>query len=296
MSLQVGIMTLIKDLSRRLAPLISEPTIAEQEAWWMLEKLTQKNKARLLLEGEVNLSVQESQMLDSWIIQRVDHKKPLQYILGSVPFAGLDIIVQTPILIPRIETEEWITWLIKKLQPVKDESLDILDLCSGSGCIALALAAAFPKWTITGIDINQKALELANKNKLCSKLENVDFILSNLYQRLNQNKKFDVIVSNPPYLSAEEYRKLTDDVKLWEDPIALQAEQEGLAIYERIIEGAKHYLKEESCLSSVQLPRIIVELGQNPQGVQSLFEQHGFQAIQIHQDMQQKERWATVCV
>jgi len=139
--------------------------LAEQEAWWFLEHATGKTQSALLSDDTITLTPEQQKNLDTWVMQRVKEKKPIQYIIGNVPFCNLEILVKPPILIPRPETEEWVSWLIEQLAPVKDEPLQILDLGSGSGCIGLALAKALPQSTVIGLDKNPQAIELAEKNK-----------------------------------------------------------------------------------------------------------------------------------
>ena len=100
---------------------------------------------------------------------------------------GSEIFVEPPILIPRPETEQLTSWLIEKLKKVKNEKLNILDLCSGSGCISLALASALPNAFIVGADINPQAITLAQKNKKHNKIENATFIQSDLYSNIYQD-------------------------------------------------------------------------------------------------------------
>ena len=162
--------------------------IPEQEAWWLVQKITSKNKSFLLLNRTIQLTSDQEITLFKWVNERIN-KKPLQYILGSVPFCNLDILVKPPILIPRPETEEWSSDLIKKLPNIP---LNILDLCSGSGCITLALTKALPKARVIGLDIEQEAIDLALENKRHNDIHNVDFIKSDLYEAVH-HKTFDLI-------------------------------------------------------------------------------------------------------
>jgi release factor glutamine methyltransferase len=285
------IQELVAALRTQLLPCCQQPEGARQEAWWMLEKLTGKSKGILMGQTLVQLSDDERATLDLWISHRVLQNKPLQYILGTVPFCDLEIIVQPPILIPRPETEEWVTWLIDQYKVLKNHELAILDLCTGSGCIALALAKAFPKATVVGIDINHDAIELAQKNKRHNAIDNVHFIVSDLYQALDPLESFDLIVSNPPYLTDQEYQQLMPDVKLWEDEQALVADEQGLAIYKRIASQARSHLDTTSILRSYDLAQIVAELGMHPEAVSRIFKNNDFGNIRLHKDMQGVARW-----
>jgi release factor glutamine methyltransferase len=205
-------------------------------------------------------------------------------------------MVEPPILIPRPETEEWVTWLIGELQPVAQHKITILDLCTGSGCIALALAHALPLAHVVGIDKNPAACSLAQKNKCHNKLTNVHFIESDLFSALKQNASFDIIVSNPPYITASEYTQLQPEVVQWEDKHALIAEENGLFFYQRIAHDAKKILNPASVLNQEKLPRVVVEIGNESQKIMHIFEHMGYKNIQNHKDMQGAIRWISAYV
>lgn len=264
---------------------------AAQEAWWLLEALTGASKTVLLTQSTIILTHEQEQKLGDWLKQRIDDKKPLQYIIGSVPFCGVDIILKPPILIPRPETEEWVSWLIEQLQSAKNESLTILDLCTGTGCIALALAHALPKARVVGIDINPAAVELALSNQRHNGLANVTFMQSDLFTVFGDDQTFDLIVSNPPYVTKAEYGVLDPSVRDWEDRNALVAEQQGLAFYEHIASHAHQYLRVDSILNARSLSRMVVELGTNHHAVEKIFQEHGFVVSGAHKDLQSMVRW-----
>jgi release factor glutamine methyltransferase len=263
---------------------------AQQEAWWILEHTTGKKRSELLAQKNISLTTEEQSILTECVRQITIEHKPLQYILGSVPFCDLEIKVEPPILIPRPETEEWCTWLIDQLKAYSNQNLQILDLCCGTGCISLALAKALPKSTVIGIDINTQAIALSEKNKLKNKIENIKFIQSDLYENIPEKSRFDLIVSNPPYIREAEYEKLEKSVTDWEDKSALVADENGLEFYKEIIEGAHLYLKDDSSISS----RIVLEFGldQAEQIKNSLLEKQ-FDSIEIHRDAMGKERWVS---
>ena len=284
----------ITTLTTQLRAVCDNQHAAEFEAWLVMEHVSGKSKAQLLAAESVDLSRAQQQQLNDMLTQRIEHKKPLNYLLGWVPFCDLKIIVESPILIPRPETEELVTWLLEQLQPVRDQGLRILDLCTGSGCIALALAKHLPKAQIVGIDINPQAVALANKNKEHNRIHNAEFIESDLYQKLDPNKPFDLIVSNPPYISHAEYQQLSSQIKQWEDRNALVADNEGLLFYERIARAARSYLKHNSTVVKHRIPCIVVELGTSPKAVQKIFADNGFGTVSVHRDLQGVERWVGV--
>ena len=286
-----NISQMINTITHQLSDVAGSKHAGQLEAWWLLEKLTGKKKVALLIEQTTTLTPEQEQQLEAWLHQRIKDRKPLQYILGLVPFCGLEILVEPPVLIPRPETEEWVTWLIEQLKPVADKPLHILDLCSGSGCIALALAQALPASVVIGLDIEPKAVALAEKNKQHNKVTNAQFKLSDLYHVLGTDQTFDLIVSNPPYITPEEFEKLSPEVQLWEDKKALVAQKRGMEIYERIVQESPRFLTKSSVLTARNLPRIVLELGNFPEEVGGLLEGAGYSNIRLHQDMQKSTRW-----
>lgn len=224
----------------RLYDYLHDPIGAAQEARWLLAHALTIPMAQLIALTRP-LTATELSAYEELLSARIHDEKPLAYILGSVPFCGLLLSVEPPILIPRHETEELVTVLIEQLKPYA--GLRILDLCSGSGAIALALAKHLPSATVIGVDISQQALTLANKNKTISSLSNVSFVLSNLFTALETSEPFDVIISNPPYIPLTEWEALPNTVKKWESSIALVGgDPDGLALYRAIIEQAPHFL------------------------------------------------------
>jgi release factor glutamine methyltransferase len=277
-----NIIHIIHELSQRIPP---------HEAWWLLEKITNQTKAELLALGTINLSPHQEQTLHQWITERVIYQKPLQYIVGSVPFCGLDVIVRPPILIPRPETEEWATWLINslKLQEIKTP-FTILDLCCGSGCIGLALAHAFPEVHVVGIDISQQALDLALENKKHNNISNITFVQSDMFENLPPDFYCDIIVSNPPYLAPEELIYTHPEVHRWEDHQALVSRHHGMYFYECIFENSLRYVQSKNYV----FPQIIVEIGLAQQEIDSLLKLYGFKNFEILYDQQGRPRWVAV--
>ncbi len=285
---------LVSSMAQKLIPVCPHPNSAEQEAWWLVEKLLKKSRTALMLAREIELTPEQSLKLSQWVVQRTQQRKPLQYILGSVPFCGLDILVHPPTLIPRPETEEWTSWLIAQLQPLKNEKLEILDLCSGSGCIALALAQALPNSRVTGIDLSGDAVHLSRENKKHTKTENVTFLESDLFEDIDLEARFDLIVSNPPYIDEAQYKSLGEEVLFWEDKNALVAKNKGLAVYERIIAQAAGFLNSRSPIASGNIPQIVFEIGyEQGAAVASLLQKAQFTNVTVHKDLEQKDRWVT---
>jgi len=291
-----NIQDIITASKKKLKAVCEHDHIAEQETWWMLEHLTNKKRAELLLNSCLELTPAQHEKLELWIHERVTEHKPLQYILGSVPFCDLEILVRPPILIPRPETEEWVTWLIQKLEPVKDQKLLLLDLCTGSGCIALALAKNLPNAHVIGIDKNPQAIVLAQKNQEHTQISNVTFMLSDMYEVLKPEQQFDLIVSNPPYLAAHEFAGLDQSVRAWEDYNALVADDQGYALYDRLLSQAKKYLKNNSVLCDNAIPQVVFEIGIAQRSIDSWLTKFTFNKIEINRDLEGVARWVLVQV
>lgn len=181
-----------------------------------------------------------NQRLEAYLKQ-VEHGKPIQYILRSQPFCGLDIITRSPVLIPRPETEQMTLYALHKL-PTRP--LRVLDLCCGSGCIGLSVKKHLPSARVTLVDIQPAALRLSALNSRKFGLD-VELMKADLLGDLSEfdGRFFDVILSNPPYISDVEYANLDKSVVEWEDKAALvgvgESNSDGLKYYDKIIELIK---------------------------------------------------------
>lgn len=172
-------------------------------------------------------------------IKRLENGEPVQYIVGNVDFYGLHFIVNKNVLIPRFETEELVEKTIHMIKKYFKKNLDIVDLGTGSGCIAITLKKELNA-NVDAVDISDKALEVAKQNAFHNKAD-INFYLGDMLKPLS--KKYDVIISNPPYISrTEEIMKI---VKNNEPHTALYADHDGLYFYEEILKNAKNYLKDQ---------------------------------------------------
>ncbi len=186
---------------------------------------------------------EEKQKKFAELIEFRIHGKPLQYILGKQYFMGLEFIVNENVLIPRADTEILVYEAIKELENIKKPK--VLDMCTGSGCIAISLAKNVKNAEIFAVDISSEAIDVAREN---SKINGTDvkFIKSDLFESIIDTQ-FDMIVSNPPYISKEEMGKLEKDV-LNEPHLALYGGEDGLDFYRNISEKAVNYLKTSGFL------------------------------------------------
>lgn len=277
--------------TKQLQQTITDPTLRNQYAWWLLEKITNKSKTMLMVNQSHELSEADKTLLDTYLHQIVHEHKPIQYILGFVPFADLDILVEPPILIPRPETEEWAINLIIQLKNLPHQNLRILDLCTGSGCIALALAHALPEAHVWGIDISKEAIALAQRNARHNDITNCTFIESDLFANVPRDLTFDIIVSNPPYIAHNEASLLDASVTEWEDSRALFASDNGLSIITQIVTHAPHYLHNNSALHELTIPSLTLEIGhQQGHAVKEILECAGYEQVHIIPDMAHKDR------
>ena len=186
---------------------------------------------------------------------------PAQYIIGHAEFFGMQLKVDERVLIPRPETEELVELILA--ENPKD-NLKVLDIGTGSGAIALALAKNRPDWSVTAADISQEALDLASEN---AKNQNLQIFLKKSDCFTEISEKYDIIVSNPPYISREDESEVGLNVLHSEPHLALFADEDGLAIYRRITEDAKDYLKDGG--------KIYLEIGyKQGQSVPALFRKY----------------------
>lgn len=176
-------------------------------------------------------------------LKRLESGEPVQYIVGNVDFYGYNFIVNKNVLIPRFETEELVEKTINYIKQYFNKKVDIVDLGTGSGCIAITLKKEID-CNVDAVDISNKALELA---KLNAKRNNtiINFYHGNMLEPLN--KKYDVIISNPPYIAYNE--KIMDIVKYNEPHNALYAADNGLYFYKQIIKNSKKYLKDKNIMA-----------------------------------------------
>lgn len=175
-----------------------------------------------------------------------------------------------------------------------NEPLQILDLCTGSGCIALALADALPKAKVYGTDIADAALALAHENAQHNHITNVNFIKSDLFEKISAAQKFDLIVANPPYIPEQNWSTLEPSVKDWEDKHALIAPDQGLALIKKIIATAPAYLKPNNLLKKLGIHQLYIEIDETQGAIVSTYLQnHGYTHTTIAKDLAGKDRLAS---
>ena len=179
-------------------------------------------------------------------VRRRGAREPLQYVLGTAPFHDLVLAIDRRVLAPRPETEQ----LVERIRErTESEPMRILDLGTGSGAIALAMGQIYPNAAVIGVDSDSGALEVARANARSNSLEHrVEFLESDWFDRIDPGERFDLIVSNPPYLSECEWSEAPPEVREHEPRSALVADNEGYGALEIILEAARDRIEPGGCL------------------------------------------------
>lgn len=242
------------------------------------------NKGELILADEMRLSESDLLYFRS-IVKRLLNNEPLQYIFGDTEFYGLIIKCDKRALIPRPETEELVDWVVADLKQKQVEK--ILDLCTGSGCIALALKSQFSKAKIHAVDYSSDALKLAKENSVRLQLD-ITMIELDVLKDLSDNNfdldSYDVWISNPPYIPVNEKTLMHSNVLDFEPEMALfVADDQALIFYQVIAEKALRYLKTGG--------HLYFELNENyAEETFKLITDLGFEAVELKLDLQGKKR------
>lgn len=219
------------------------------EAELLFSEILNCDRPSLYLKKNYLLDKEKS-VLISKVLKRRISAEPIQYILGKTEFMGLEFKVSPDVLIPRPETEilvETAICVARQYAGTPARGLNILDLGTGSGCIAISLAKLIPDAKISASDISQDALKISGLNAKLNNV-NINFLQGDLFNAYGLKlKTFDLIVSNPPYIASSEIKKLQPEVQR-EPLIALDAGKDGLDFYKRIIRQARKYLSNEGFL------------------------------------------------
>jgi len=254
---------------------------ARLSAELLLAHVLHLNRIELYLQFERIVTPAERETFKA-LIQRRSQREPLQYILGQAEFYGLTFKVTPDVLIPRPETELLVDTIIEYLRQFPVEKPEILDIGTGSGCIAITLKHQVPAAAVTAVDISPAALEIARENARMHGVE-IEWIAGDGIRFLAEtSSKYHVIVSNPPYIAEKEWASLQPEVQQYEPRQALVSGSTGLEFYERVIPLARSRL----------LPggRLVMEIGYNQgKAVSQLMKTHGFRH-ELKQDYQHINR------
>ena len=212
----------------------------------------------------------------------VKDKLPLQYLLNEQEFYGRKFYVNKGVLIPRQDTEILVEKAINIVKDKKIETPKILDIGSGSGVIGITMALEIENSKVLGIDVSDVAIEISNKNREILKAKNIKIIKSNLFENVSF-KEFNMIISNPPYISRDEIDVMSENTLTWEPEEALFAENEGLYFYNEICDKGYEYLQKEGYL--------LFEIGyKQGEKVKTIMEKKGYKEIEIIKDLQGLDR------
>lgn len=234
----------------------------------------------MALGKEVSMTQEEEKVLDH-VIQRLKKHEPIQYILGEAYFAGRCFTVTPAVLIPRPETEEMVHHI---LQENKRAGLKIIDIGTGSGCIAITLKKTLEKSVVCALDISENALKVAREN--ARKLDaQVYFIQADIFSDAPLSGRWDIIVSNPPYVRLVEQKLMQKNVLYYEPPQALFVEDaQPFIFYTRIAVLAKKHLTRGG--------KVYLEINEAfGKTIAGLLRHAGFDKVAVRQDLQGKDRW-----
>ena len=248
------------------------------DAWYLLEYVTGVSKAMYFAEPERAVSEENADRYIDCIRRRAAHI-PLQHITGEQEFMGYPFCVNEHVLIPRQDTEILVEEAIQIMRP----KMKILDMCTGSGCIVLSiLKMCREKYYMTdlqgiGADVSEEALKVARENSRRLEVP-VTWIQSDLFAKIPEEEKYDVIVSNPPYIETAVIDTLQEEVRLHDPYIALDGKEDGLYFYRRIISEADKYLKPQG--------KLMFEIGcDQAEAVEELMKNAGYEQITVKKDL-----------
>ena len=251
---------------------------AKNDAWLLLEMVCKIDRSFYYLHMEEDLLEEQLREYEIALKKRAEHV-PLQYIVGETEFMGLKFKVNSNVLIPRQDTETLVEEVLKVVKP----GMQILDLCTGSGCIIVSILHNVTDVEGYAIDISKQALNVAKENARLNDVS-VNFERSDLFD--NVAGTFDVIVSNPPYIPSAEVVKLMPEVGDFEPLEALDGKEDGLYFYRKIISSAKEYLKPEG--------RIFFEIGYDQgEAVSQMLQNAEFKEVRVIKDLAHNDRVVT---
>jgi release factor glutamine methyltransferase len=248
------------------------------DAWYLLEYVTGVSKAMYFAEPDRAVSEENADRYIDCIRRRAAHI-PLQHITGEQEFMGYPFHVNEHVLIPRQDTEILVEEAIQVMRP----KMKVLDMCTGSGCIVLSiLKMCREKYYMTdlqgiGVDVSEEALKVARENGRRLGVP-VTWIQSDLFAKIPEEEKYDVIVSNPPYIETAVIDTLQEEVRLHDPYIALDGKEDGLYFYRRIISEAGKYLKPQG--------KLMFEIGcDQAEAVEELMKNAGYEQITVKKDL-----------
>lgn len=247
----------------------------ELDAWYLMEYVCKIEKSQYYLKSREEMEPEKWQEYEVLLRKRAEHI-PLQYITGSQEFMGLEFKVNSQVLIPRQDTETLVEEALKVLEP----GMNVLDLCTGSGCIIVSLMKYKEGLTGTASDISKQAILVAKENAKQNQVE-VEFISSDLFKSITGT--YDMIISNPPYIPTEVIGGLMPEVKNFEPMEALDGKEDGLYFYREIASEAGNFLNSNGYL--------YFEIGHDQGGkVAAIMEGNGYRNVRVVKDLAGNDR------
>lgn len=275
------------ELYRNGTKVLSRAGIPEAalDARLLLEFITGCDRTRLLTEPDMPVGDKDAEAFENVLLKRANHI-PLQYLTGSCNFMGIDFAVNENVLIPRQDSE----CLVEEAMRYVGDGSDILDMCTGSGCLLLSLMHYKNNCRGVGVDISEEALKIANKNlRMLGENDGLNggdavFLQGDMYDALSEHdRKFDYIISNPPYIRSDVIDTLMPEVRDHEPHIALDGGDDGLDFYRRIISGAPAHLANYGML--------FLEIGfDQAEDVSRILTKAGFRDISVIKDYSDNDR------
>ena len=269
---------LVKDIIAQAVRQLEAGGIVEShvDSWLLAEDILHVTKHDLLMEPGLCVSENLSKKYFEAVRRRIKHI-PLQHITGHQQFMDFDFLVNGDVLIPRPETELLVEQVVSYVgeRPVK-----VLDMCTGSGCIAISVDKMCHNASVTAVDISDKALQVAKENNIRNQ-SHVTFVESNLFE--NVREKYDIIISNPPYIPTGDIDTLMEEVKDYEPHLALDGSSDGLKFYREICNQLQNYLNQHG--------KIFFEIGYDQgKAVSDLLRKNHFNHIQVLKDLSGNDR------
>lgn len=248
---------------------------AKNDAWLLLAMACKIDHTYYYVHMDEDMTQEQLKEYESILKKRAE-RIPLQYITGEQEFMGLTFHVNNHVLVPRQDTETLVEEALKIVKP----GMKVLDMCTGSGCIIISIIKNVPEIEAVGVDISKQALIVAKENARINDVA-VEFERSNLFENISD--KFDVIVSNPPYIPSDEIIKLMPEVSVFEPREALDGSEDGLQFYRRIVKDSKEFLKEEGWL--------LFEIGcEQGAAVSEMLENAGYKEVRVIKDLARNDR------
>ena len=252
----------------------------KQEAEWLLSSLLNCSKSELYLQKN-ELSEKQWELFQDWISRRIKGE-PAQYIAGWTEFYGHRFNVNKSVLIPRAETERLVDVAIYTLKEL--EKHQIVDIGTGSGCIAISVAAEIPSASVLGLDISPEALVTAEENASINKLLNVQFLQTDFLQFTPSEPVYEGLLMNPPYIPTNEMDTLMKEVRDYEPDLALTDHEDGLTFYRHLADTAQKWVRPGGWLI------LEVGLGEHPQKAITCFDTKGFAQLELIADFNTDDR------